>query len=190
MPSLEMAFVQLITRINAPPKLAVFVFSRRYDGRAASGRWRFSSFVVESDIRTGLQKAIVSISNKLSLGELLPAYIIPAIFAPVGCKPVTGTGTLDRRQLKLAIHSRIESFHGYTQSPENTESGGKIALAERGLAELWSTVLKIENSSLSNSFLESSGKATGRKEESVVVVFHELCTIFTWRPGNIEMLER
>lgn len=86
-----------------------------------------------SEIRDGL------------LGEL-PNYMVPSIFVPLGCRPMTPTGKLDTRALPATPARQASAEHA---APASTE--------EAVLVEIWRQVLKVEGIGVTDNFFELGG---------------------------------
>ncbi|KAL8656289.1 MAG: hypothetical protein Q9226_002718 [Calogaya cf. arnoldii] len=80
----------------------------------------------------------MSISLYTYLGSVLPMYMVPMIYVPVGNMPKTISGKVDRRQLRESIEPVIDTyrFSGDAKRPLATS-------AQEHLAELWAEVMSI-----------------------------------------------
>ncbi|MBE9060866.1 non-ribosomal peptide synthetase [cf. Phormidesmis sp. LEGE 11477] len=79
------------------------------------------------------------------LKERLPSAMVPATFVPLSSLPLTPNGKLDRRALP---------------EPEQGERAEKVAPrneTEKAIAQIWSTVLQLEDIGIQNNFFELGG---------------------------------
>ena len=97
------------------------------------------------DISVALQKIVSGVDDRLT--ESLPAYMHPAVYIPLrGGLPITGTGKLDRRQLKQIGTStqwqQLLQLRNRTYHAPSTE-------VEMILCAVWSGVLNLPKESIS-----------------------------------------
>ena len=83
-----------------------------------------------------------------SLAEMLPSYMVPAVFVMLESLPVTGSGKLDRRALPEpdAARPELESPFVAPRTPNEQE-----------LATIWSEVLDLDQVGIHDNFLELGG---------------------------------
>ncbi|KAK1140592.1 Nonribosomal Peptide Synthase (NRPS) [Aspergillus melleus] len=97
---------------------------------------------VPVDTIAGFRDAVDQTQSRLQ--SLLPSYMVPSMFVPVGRMPKTVTGKTDRRRLRQAVLSLsaldLQSYRVMTSRqaivPVATE-------AERRLQEIWAQVLRL-----------------------------------------------
>lgn len=82
-----------------------------------------------------------------SLGETLPAYMVPSAFAFLDALPVTPGGKIDRRALRAAV--AVEPPSQAYVSPRGP--------TEEALASIWREVLQLERVSIHDNFFELGG---------------------------------
>lgn len=83
-----------------------------------------------------------------SLAEMLPSYMLPAVFVMLESLPVTGSGKVDRRALPEPDAARpdLESPFFAPRTPNEQE-----------LATIWSEVLDLDHVGIHDNFLELGG---------------------------------
>ncbi|KAG8412469.1 hypothetical protein J3459_015956 [Metarhizium acridum] len=68
------------------------------------------------------------IQDRLDSAEMVPPYVIPSAFLPIGKLPTTPTGRVDRQQL---CESPVkEEVAAREEDPENLEQGSKPSCQE------------------------------------------------------------
>ncbi|HID50727.1 MAG TPA: non-ribosomal peptide synthetase, partial [Anaerolineae bacterium] len=82
------------------------------------------------------------------LAEKLPAYMIPAFFVPLEAMPLTPSGKIDRHALPEPEQSRPDLAAEYV-APQSEK--------EAVLAEIWQTVLGLEQVGVHDNFFELGG---------------------------------
>ena len=102
----------------------------------------------KQDMQAKLRLALKSVEERLS--ECLPRYMLPGAYIPLAKMPATGTNKINRRLLRelgsalttkalaeLQLHDQEDTF----RAPET--------VMEQRLQALWSSILRIESSSIS-----------------------------------------
>ena len=82
------------------------------------------------------------------LSTTLPEYMIPSAFIQLEALPLTSNGKLDRRSLPAPDHTRPEMAAVYV-APRTT--------AEKRIATLWSSVLRVERVGVYDNFFDLGG---------------------------------
>ncbi|KAA8900647.1 hypothetical protein FN846DRAFT_988776, partial [Sphaerosporella brunnea] len=92
-------------------------------------------------IDTTLSKAVTK------LADVLPAYMVPSIFLPLGKIPLTGSGKTDRKELRRILSelsteqlARYRSGSAFKQRPETA--------VEKKLHAIWTSVLQLPPASI------------------------------------------
>ena len=84
------------------------------------------------------------------LKEQLPSYMIPAAFVVLKHMPLTANGKVDRRALPDPDTARPELGDGYAEPATDLE---------RGLAEIWKEILKLDTVGQFDNFFELGGNS-------------------------------
>ena len=143
---------EMITpRDTKSPLIAVFVSLVEMKG---------ASDMSKQDMQAKLKLALKGVEQRLS--ECLPQYMLPAAYIPLAKMPATGTNKINRRVLRelgstqttktlaeLQLHDQEETF----RAPET--------VMERRLQVLWSSILRVESSSISadSNFFRMGGES-------------------------------
>jgi len=98
-------------------------------------------------VTTGEQESTVSELRRF-LQEKLPDYMVPSAFVALDALPLTPNGKVDRRALPAPQGTRPE-LEGTYVAPRTSK--------EKALAEIWSTVLKVEQVGIHDNFFELGG---------------------------------
>lgn len=85
---------------------------------------------------------------RVYLGELLPDFMIPAVFVPLAKFPLTANGKVDRRALPAPERARPELEKQYS-APRNAE--------EEQLVSIWENVLGVRPIGVEDKFFELGG---------------------------------
>ena len=131
---------EMITpRDTESPLIAVFVSLVEMKG---------ASDMSKQDMQAKLRLALKGVEERLS--ECLPQYMLPGAYIPLAKMPATGTNKINRRVLRelgsaqttktlaeLQLHDHEETF----RAPET--------VMEQRLQVLWSSILRVESSSIS-----------------------------------------
>jgi len=102
--------------------------------------------VPESQVSESSDDAVNLDSLRLALRARLPEYMVPSAFIIIDAIPLTPNGKLDKRALPDAASAFIDD--------EYTEPRTDI---ERAVAEIWQTVIKIEQISVMSNFFDIGG---------------------------------
>ena len=143
---------EMITPRDAEsPLIAVFVSLVEMKG---------ASDMSKQDMQAKLRLALKGVGERLS--ECLLQYMLPGAYIPLAKMPATGTNKINRRALRelgsaqttktlaeLQLHDQIETF----RAPET--------VMEQRLQVLWSSILRVESSSISadSNFFRMGGES-------------------------------
>jgi amino acid adenylation domain-containing protein len=107
------------------------------------GNNRLVAYVVESEGRTATAGDL-----RRYLKDTLPDYMIPATFVTLDALPLTPNGKVDRKHLPEADGARPELEEAYV-APRSE--------LERGIANVWQEVLKVEKVGVHDNFFNLGG---------------------------------
>ncbi|MGW6618207.1 amino acid adenylation domain-containing protein, partial [Streptomyces erythrochromogenes] len=82
------------------------------------------------------------------LGQVLPDYMVPAVFVPLDALPLTPSGKVDRRSLPAPDFRSEESATAYEAPRDATE---------QALTEIWAEVLGVEKVGVHDNFFDLGG---------------------------------
>lgn len=129
----------IIPQDTESPIIAVFVSLVEMKGASDTSK---------QDMQANLRLALKGVEERLS--ECLPQYMLPGAYIPLAKMPATGTNKINRRLLRelgsahttkalaeLQLHDQKDTF----RAPET--------VMEQRLQALWSSILRIESSSIS-----------------------------------------
>jgi amino acid adenylation domain-containing protein len=110
--------------------------------------------------RSAVARMTTGVEDKLA--AVLPAYMVPSAYVPIGEIPMTATGKTDRRRLREMGHAMTMQQLA-ALSPSQGERRPPTTVRERQLAALWARILRIEESSIAadDSFLRIGGDSIG-----------------------------
>ncbi|MBD2298129.1 non-ribosomal peptide synthetase [Nostoc sp. FACHB-190] len=119
-------------------------------------------------------------AQTLSISELrsfleskLPSYMIPVAFVLLEALPLTANGKVDRRALPAPDTNRPELADAY--QPPQTE-------VEQTIAQIWQTVLQLENVGIHDNFFELGGHSL-----LLVQVHSKLCETFSKKLAVLDL---
>lgn len=145
--AIEDVVVEMIQPGNSETRLLVAFFAMKENTQKATN---------PLDLDKTLATVTEGLEDRLSV--FLPAYMIPAVFIPLAEFPLSQTGKTDRKQLRsiaqamdLAAMVRVGRPCSPSRAPSTVE--------QTALRQLWSSVLGLEESSLSidDSFVKLGG---------------------------------
>ncbi|MEO5579863.1 MAG: amino acid adenylation domain-containing protein [Gemmatimonadaceae bacterium] len=110
----------------------------------AQGEPRLVAYIVAAGVAPG------SAELRRFLSQLLPDYMVPAVFTVLPAMPLTPTGKVDRNALPAPDSDRPELDNAYV--PPRTA-------LERMLAELWTDVLGVQAVGVDDNFFELGGNS-------------------------------
>ena len=96
------------------------------------------------------------------LGTKIPAYMVPTVWLPVYKMPLTSSGKLNRRGLRLAAQN-VPSTLLVSYKLASKSGRAPTSETERALAQMWAVVLNIEPDSIGveDSFFKLGGDSIG-----------------------------
>ncbi|WP_328929090.1 amino acid adenylation domain-containing protein [Streptomyces sp. NBC_00190] len=94
-----------------------------------------------------------------SLGESLPAYMVPQLFHHRGALPLTANGKIDKKTLRREAAAPAAPPAGVPDPGRPTDFGADWTASELRLAEVWARVLNIPLADITRdmNFFESGG---------------------------------
>ncbi|KAF2475447.1 acetyl-CoA synthetase-like protein [Lindgomyces ingoldianus] len=108
--------------------------------------------------------SVLEIAKELegALSSTLPAYYVPSIFVPVTSMPMTTSGKLDRKALRLLIQS-VSEDELLTYRLAGRSGRAPSGHVESALARLWETILNLKPDSVGveDSFFRRGGDSIG-----------------------------
>lgn len=123
--------------------LAAFILSAPHDH--TNEEFNTGSPLVESSVNDRQKALLASLSKKLS--RRLASYMVPTLYVPVTRIPLTPTGKIDRRKLKLLGSAlsvedlrrlrRLSSTATCLRTPPSSQ-------LERQIAQIWASLLRIQ----------------------------------------------
>ena len=132
-PSFQQVAVEVVATTSNKEVLAAFVLGDKNENASAE-----EGFALPMD--HAKRSVFLQVQNDLQ--DVLPSYMIPAIFMPVSQMPQSGSNKLDRK----AIREHVASMSQETLAPYFLTSGvAKVPTtkSEIILQKLWSTILKL-----------------------------------------------
>lgn len=118
--------------------LALFACPQKFDSSTTTG-----STILP--MTTALQTTFKDL--EIVLAKLLPKHMVPSMYIPLACLPLSSSGKLDRKQLKALAESLTENQIAMFRLAGN--SGRKpYSEVEKTLAGLWENLLHLEAGSI------------------------------------------
>ncbi|KAM0258024.1 hypothetical protein ACHAQJ_004067 [Trichoderma viride] len=119
-----------------------------------------SSSVLIAFLKVGARNEGVKIADEIAelrgdLANVIPSYMIPSAFIPIGTFPMTTTGKTDRKKLReLGSNLTIEEIFAFGQQAQQQKREPRT-LTEKKMQNLWAEVLEINAShiGIDDSFL-------------------------------------
>jgi amino acid adenylation domain-containing protein len=129
---------EIESTLTEHPQIRQAIVVLRHDG----GRERLVAYVISSQLSPGNTVAITEF-----LKQRLPDYMVPAPIVVVRAFPTTANGKVDRAALPI---------------PEEAKEANRVVIApqtfaEIELAQIWRSLLKIENLSIHDDFFDLGG---------------------------------
>lgn len=131
---------EMITpRDTENPIIALFVSLVEMKGASESSK---------RDMQAKLRLALKGVEKRLS--ECLPLYMLPGAYIPLAKMPATGTNKINRRLLRELGSAQTTKTLAELQLHEQEDTfRAPNTVMERRLQALWSSILRIESSSIS-----------------------------------------
>ncbi|EPE34341.1 Acetyl-CoA synthetase-like protein [Glarea lozoyensis ATCC 20868] len=156
LPEIQTVAVEMLQRGTQASLVAVvnFAMDSKY---AAPAAFDTTTTKTETIFSTDALRAVFQ-DLQLALSQVLPAYMIPTLYAPMSTIPMNASGKLDRRVLRTKLDSMsFDELRVYM-----ADDGPKAAPstdAEKQVQSLWSEVLAInpQDIALSDNFFRIGG---------------------------------
>jgi len=156
LPSEAQSAVELITIGNKKTMkaLAAFLYLPSADGAHAT----------EGEMVSPMSDAIRSTAKALevALTNALPSYMVPSVYIPVEAMPMTSSGKLDRRKLRIICQS-LSDEQAATYRLAGKSGRAPSTEMEKTLQELWHSILNVDADSIGadDSFFRLGGDSVG-----------------------------
>ncbi|KAI4165618.1 MAG: hypothetical protein LQ342_000560 [Letrouitia transgressa] len=114
----------------------------------------------KKDMQARLRLALKDVDQRLS--ESLPRYMLPGAYIPLAKMPVTGTNKINRRHLRELGNEQSTKMLAELQLHDQEDtSRAPNTVMEKRLQALWSSVLRVESSSINaeSSFFRIGGES-------------------------------
>ncbi|KAG6997698.1 aurofusarin cluster transcription factor aurR2 [Physcia stellaris] len=129
----------IIPRDAESPIIAIFVSLVEMKGALETSK---------QDLQTKLRLALKGVEERLS--ECLPRYMLPGAYIPLAKMPVTGTNKINRRVLReMGSAQTTRMLADFQLHQREDEFRAPNTVMEQRMQALWSSILRLESSSIS-----------------------------------------